>query len=76
MENAEFLDNLNRAFEMEEIMAGHLIDLCRAESLPRELSEQDRAYFNRVLTGIRKETHRHRQTVLEIINRLTEQSDV
>jgi hypothetical protein len=66
MDNAEFLDKLNRAYIMEEEMAGMLIDLCHPESLSTDLSEADCKRIKDILFSIKTDTLRHKKIVSEM----------
>jgi len=71
MDNEEFLDKLNRAYIMEEEMAGMLIDLCHPESLPADLSESAHKRIKDILFNIKADTLRHKKIVSEIRKDLT-----
>jgi hypothetical protein len=66
MNKVELLDKLNRAYVMEEEMAGMLIDLCQPASLPIDLPEETRKYLGRILSIIKTDTLRHKKIVSEI----------
>ncbi|MFA5144530.1 MAG: hypothetical protein WC723_00765 [Candidatus Omnitrophota bacterium] len=66
MNNKELQDKLNRAYVMEEEMAGVLIDLCNLESLPDGLPEEARKRIKGILLGIKEDTLRHKKIVSEI----------
>jgi len=66
MEKAEFIDKLKRAYEMEEVMSGKLIDLCEPEALPDELPVKTREIIKNIITGIKDDTLRHKRIVSEI----------
>jgi len=66
MNNEELLDRLNRAYLMEEEMAGALIDLCHPKSLPDCLSEETRKRIEGILVSIKADTLRHKKIVSEI----------
>lgn len=68
MDKAELLDRLDRTFEMEETMVGMLVDLCRPEALSTELSPAVREKISSILLGIKQDSARHKQIVLEIKN--------
>lgn len=70
MDKVAVLDKLNRALEMEEKMAGELIALCQAGSLPEELSPESRKWIGGALESIKKDTLRHKDTVAGIMERL------
>ncbi|MFA5272494.1 MAG: hypothetical protein WC412_09200 [Candidatus Omnitrophota bacterium] len=59
----EFLDKLNRAFEMEEEMVSKLIELCQQESLSAILCGKDRQFVEKTLSIIRYDTLRHKKIV-------------
>jgi len=61
MDNEEFLDKLNRAYMMEEEMAGELIDFCQPQSLPGDLPEKERKLIEGILLGIKADTLRHKK---------------
>ena len=66
MKNEEFLDKLNRAYIMEEEMAGELINLCHPQFLPDDLSKDARKLIEGILLGIKADTLRHKKIVSEI----------
>ena len=66
MDNGGLLDKLNRAYAMEEEMAGMLIDLCQPASLPDDLPEETRKHVERILSIIKTDTLRHKKIVSEI----------
>lgn len=70
MNKEKFLDGLNRAYAMEEEMAGMLIDLCHSTSLPEDLPEAVRNRMESILLSIKADTLRHKQIVSKIIEGL------
>lgn len=70
MDTNEFRDTLNRAFEMEEDMAGALIDLCEPEGLPPEIPDGLRARLRKILLSIKEDTVRHKTVVAGILDSL------
>jgi hypothetical protein len=62
----ELLDKLNRAYLMEEEMAGKLIDLCHPESLPDDMPEKVRKRIEGLLISIKADTLRHKKLVSEL----------
>lgn len=70
MENKEFLDKLNRAYELEEGMSERLIDLCGSTFLPDDLPEEVRKRIEGILISIKSDTLRHKKIVSEIRDRL------
>ena len=71
MHKGELLDKLDRAYLMEEEMAGMLIDLCQPESLPEDLPEETRNRLENVLSIIKTDTLRHKKIVSEIRGNLS-----
>lgn len=71
MNNEELLDKLNRAYMMEEEMAGMLIDICHPESLPGDLSEAAHKRVKDILLSIKTDTLRHKKIVSEMRKSLT-----
>lgn len=71
MDSEELLDKLDRAYLMEEEMAGMLIDLCRSGSLPDDLAEETRKHIGGLLLDIKADTLRHKKIVSEIREGLT-----
>ena len=65
MNKEELLDKLNRAYAMEEEMAGILIDLCHPRTLSDDLSEGARKRIEDILLGIKADTLRHKKIVSE-----------
>jgi len=70
MDNAEFLDRLNRAYIMEEQMTGLLIGLCQPAVLPNDLTQEARQRIEGALNSIKTDTLRHQKAVLEIKARI------
>ena len=70
MDNSELQDRLDRAYIMEEEMAGALIDLCHPESLPKDLSKDVRKRISDILFSIKTDTLRHKKMVLEMKEKL------
>ena len=66
MNKEELLDKLNRAYAMEEEMAGKLIDLCHPKSLPDDLSGGARKRIEDILLVIKADTLNHKKIVSEI----------
>jgi len=66
MNKGELSDKLNRAYTMEEEMAGMLIDLCQPASLPDDLPQETRNRLERLLSIIKTDTLRHKKIVSEI----------
>ena len=66
MDKEYFLDKLNRAYTMEEEMAGELIDLCHPKTLPEELSEDVRKRIEGILLSIKADTLRHKEIVAKM----------
>lgn len=66
MNKEELSDKLNRAYIMEEEMAGMLIDLCQPASLPDDLPQETRKHLERLLSIIKTDTLRHKKIVSEI----------
>ncbi|MDD5128738.1 MAG: hypothetical protein PHO40_03720 [Candidatus Omnitrophica bacterium] len=66
MDNKEFLDKINRAYLMEEEMAGELINFCLPDSLPGDLPKEDYKRIEGILLGIKADTLRHREILSEI----------
>ena len=66
----EFIDRLTRAYEMEEDMAGALIDLCEPSVLPTEISNDLRERLRKILLGIKADTLRHKTIVEGILENL------
>jgi hypothetical protein len=66
MNEGELLDKLNRAYVMEEEMAGMLIELCQPATLPEDLPEETRNRLEHILSIIKTDTLRHKKIVSEI----------
>ena len=67
---AELLDRLKRAYEMEEVMAGSLIELAEPHVLKGDIPTELRGRALSIVTEIKNDTLRHRDTVLGIIAKL------
>ncbi len=70
MENKEFLDKLERAYQMEEEMAGVLIDLCQTASFPDDIPLDVQKRVHGILLSIKADTLRHRDVVAEAKRRV------
>jgi hypothetical protein len=65
MNNEGLLDKLDRAYLMEEEMAGMLIGLCQPAFLPDDLPQEIREHIERILSIIKEDTLRHKKIVSE-----------
>jgi len=65
------LDRLERAYRMEEEMAGMLIEFCQPEALPEDLPADARQRIKNILLSIKSDTLRHRDVVAEAKRRLS-----
>jgi hypothetical protein len=72
MINKQFVDNLRRAFLMEEDMAGTLLSLCEAETEYAGLSSDQRDKFLKTFATMRKDTERHKAIVSAILSKHVE----
>ena len=70
MDKDEFIDRLNRAYEMEEGMAGELIDLCQPDALPAHIPPEVRERLRAMFLSIQADTLRHKAVVAEIMSSL------
>ena len=67
-----FFDDLKRAYEMEERMAGVLIDLCEPAMVESDSSNPKMKKIRSVLLHIQKDTLRHKEIVQNMLSDLTE----
>lgn len=69
MENKKdtFFDDLKRAYEMEERMAGVLIDLCEPAMAEDSISDPDVMKIRKLLLEIQKDTLRHKEIVRNML---------
>lgn len=61
MEKTQLADKMRRAYEMEEVMAGELLDICRKESLIDKLPPAVQEKFRRAFAQVREDTERHKK---------------
>lgn len=66
-----FVDNLKRAYEMEERMASVLIDLCEPAMTDDDSSDEDIKKIRNLLLTIQKDTLKHKEIVQEMIVKLS-----
>jgi len=62
-EKDSFFDDLKRAYEMEERMAGVLIDLCEPAMMKDNASDPKIRKIREMLLRIQKDTLRHKEIV-------------
>jgi len=67
-----FFDDLKRAYEMEERMAGVLIDLCEPAMVESDSSNPKMKEIRSILLHIQKDTLRHKEIVQGMLSELTE----
>ena len=67
-----FFDDLKRAYEMEERMAGVLIDLCEPAMVESDSSDPKMKKIRSILLQIQKDTLRHKEIVQNMLSELTE----
>jgi len=67
-----FFDDLKRAYEMEERMAGVLIDLCEPAMVEGDSHDERIKQIRSVLLRIQKDTLRHKEMVQNMLAELTE----
>ena len=67
-----FFDDLKRAYEMEERMAGVLIDLCEPAMAEGDNLDLRMKTIRRILLGIQKDTLRHKEIIQNMLAELTE----
>jgi len=74
MDNAKksFFDDLKRAYEMEERMAGVLIDLCEPVMVESDSSDPKIRKIRKMLLEIQKDTLRHKEIVQNMLSEITE----
>jgi hypothetical protein len=66
-----FIDNLKRAYEMEERMAGVLIDLCEPAMTDSDHTDPKVIKIRKLLLPIQKDTLRHKEIVQGIFEELS-----
>ncbi|MBF0121814.1 MAG: hypothetical protein HQL21_00220 [Candidatus Omnitrophica bacterium] len=71
MNNEVFLDRLERAYQMEEEMAGTLIDLCHPKALPEDIPVDVRKRIQTILLSIKADTLRHKDIIAEAKKRVS-----
>ncbi len=64
---ARFMDRLTRARELEEIMAGRLIELMQPELLDDTIPEKKKAEIRKILSSIEKDTDRHKNLIAGLL---------
>ena len=62
-----FFDDLKRAYEMEERMAGVLIDLCEPAMVESDSSDPKMKKIRSILLQIQKDTLRHKEIVQNML---------
>lgn len=67
-----FIDDLKRAYEMEERMAGVLIDLCEPAMTEDDHANETVKKIRKLLLPIQKDTLRHKGIVQEMLEELSE----
>ena len=70
-----FLDNLKRAYEMEERMTSVLIDLCEPAMTDIDSSREHVRKIRELLLPIQKDTLRHKGIVQEMLAELSKGQD-
>lgn len=70
MDKVAVLDKLNRALEMEEKMAGMLIELCQDSTLPDDLEPGSGRRIRDILVNIKNDTLLHKEVVMDAMKRL------
>lgn len=70
MENT-VLNDLKRAYEMEERMAGVLIDLCEPAITDADSGDENVRKIHRILLGIQRDTLKHKEIVLDMLTKLS-----
>jgi hypothetical protein len=71
MNNEPLLDKLERAYQMEEQMAGILIDLCRRDEMSADIPVDVQKRILGILASIKTDTLRHKEIVAEARRRLS-----
>ena len=66
-EKDSFFDGLKRAYEMEERMAGVLIDLCEPIMMESDVLEPSLNKIRKLLLQIQKDTLRHKELVQKML---------
>lgn len=67
-----FFDDLKRAYEMEERMAGVLIDLCEPAMVEGDSRDPKIKEIRRILLEIQKDTLGHKEIIQKMLAELTE----
>jgi hypothetical protein len=67
-----FFDDLKRAYEMEERMAGVLIDLCEPAMVEGDSRDPKIKEIRRILLEIQKDTLGHKEIIQNMLSELTE----
>ena len=63
-----FFDDLKRAYEMEERMAGVLIDLCEPAMMEDNISDPGVKRIREMLLKIQRDTLRHKEIVRNMLS--------
>lgn len=63
-----FFDDLKRAYEMEERMAGVLIDLCEPAMMEDNISDPAVKKIREMLLQMQKDTLRHKEIVHKMLS--------
>ena len=67
-----FFDDLKRAYEMEERMAGVLIDLCEPAMADGDNRDMKMKEIRRILLEIQKDTLGHKEIIQNMLAELAE----
>jgi hypothetical protein len=67
-----FFDDLKRAYEMEERMAGVLIDLCEPAMVEGDSRDPKMREIRRLLLEIQKDTLGHKEVIQKMLAELAE----
>jgi hypothetical protein len=70
-QNAQFMDRLRRALNMEESLANQIVEIVNPDALPAALSPADKEKIRAGLITVRDDTRRHVREVGALIARLS-----
>ncbi len=71
LNTSDFIDKLRRVGQMEEEMAGQLVNLCHPEALAESIPADSRIRIKACLDTIQRDTQRHARFVSKIISQMS-----
>ena len=69
-----FMEDLKRAYEMEERMASVLIDLCEPAMTDSDSSDESVEKIRALLLSVHRDTLKHKEMVRRLLDRLSKEA--